>query len=61
MLLPQISMCHVTGAVLASPINNQLATALQSLIAQSGVNSDFFLGTHALFDNEHFLSVEGKF
>ena len=53
-------MCHVTGAVLASPTDNQIGNALKSLIAQSGLNSDFFLGTHALFDKEHAVSVEGK-
>ena len=53
-------MCHVTGAVLASPLNTQLATALHTLRIQSGVSDYIFLGTHDLFSKGDFVSVEGK-
>ncbi|KAJ8727835.1 hypothetical protein PYW08_016220 [Mythimna loreyi] len=51
--------CHYEGAVLASPINKELAKALLAGLGQLGEFSSIFLGIHDLYSNGHFASVEG--
>ncbi|KAJ8727838.1 hypothetical protein PYW08_016223 [Mythimna loreyi] len=51
--------CDHDGAVLASPLNKELAHALQLQMLQFGVRGKVFLGTHDLFSKGHFVSVEG--
>lgn len=52
-------LSHVTGAVLASPLNKEIADALLTLLEQSSVYSPIFLGTHDLYSKGHFTSIEG--
>ncbi|KAJ8727841.1 hypothetical protein PYW08_016226 [Mythimna loreyi] len=51
--------CHQRGAVLASPLNKELAHALQLQMLQFGVSGNIFLGTHDLHSKGHYVSVEG--
>ncbi|KAJ8726626.1 hypothetical protein PYW07_001324 [Mythimna separata] len=50
--------CHYEGAVLASPINLEFATALRGLMVQSQLDGPIFLGVHSL-TKKYFSSIEG--
>ncbi|KAF9817596.1 hypothetical protein SFRURICE_014735 [Spodoptera frugiperda] len=50
--------CHYEGAVLASPLTQQLSKALQNKFAGIG-NPSIHLGTHDLYSSGYYFSVEG--
>nr|XP_021184508.2 lymphocyte antigen 75 [Helicoverpa armigera] len=51
--------CHYEGAVLASPLNEELTKALHSTMTKFGIIRRIFLGTSLLLSNGDFVSIEG--
>ncbi|KAJ8727836.1 hypothetical protein PYW08_016221 [Mythimna loreyi] len=51
--------CHDEGALMASPLNKGLASALHFQLTQLPANSQIFLGIHDFYSKGDFVSVEG--
>ena len=49
----------VTGAVLASPLTKGLTNTLLTIQTQAAVYGNIHVGTHALFSQGDYVSVEG--
>lgn len=51
--------CHYEGAVLASPVNEELLTVMTELIDTNNIPVSYFIGVHAPFSPGRFVSIEG--